>query len=112
MKILIAALCLLPTLAFAQSATRAVSALDAYAVTVAGTAVNAINNKPTNQCVIQAGAVALVVDPSGATAGVAAATTAINVPPNTTFNCGQLVSAHISVNCLTSVTCSWTGYRE
>lgn len=111
MKILIAALCLLPTLAFAQLAQRTPTPLSAYSTT-GGVAVNILPpGSSANECTVVAGATALVIDPTGAAAPTAPAASAIPVAPAATWRCGQMQNTSVSVNCV-SGGCTWTGYRQ
>ena len=81
--------------------------LDAYAVTVGGTAVNAVVG-PANGCNFSS-AVDLIVNSVG-TAGTSASTTSQLLPAGMSYQCGP-VTTNVSVNCSTGGTCSWAGNK-
>ena len=93
-----------PALALAQNHV----ALQATAVTVAGTAVVAVSG-PAHGCNISS-SVALIIDQVG-TAGTSASGTSQLQPAGAApYQCGQVAgNAKVSVNCSGGGTCSWAG---
>jgi hypothetical protein len=99
-----ACLALLPALASAQNH----GALQATAVTVAGTAVIAVNG-PVHGCNITS-SVALIIDSVGTAGTTASGTSQLQPAGAAPYQCGQVAgNAKVSVNCSGGGTCSWTG---